>query len=288
MTEPSGESPRGRVDEDMWFVSGAPVPEDYVDPALAGEDDGGGVWGQQAVLLLVAAFAVFLSVQYIDDLRYAFSPAEPVDLNAGADESTRLAPEWFDAEGQLVLPSKRYVTVSGVPQRRSLSADREYFNLIGSPLYVEVEVNDTRPRILRDQAMPVERGMEDVRPLYEGGGRVIAFTDLPQRYEGLVRFYSDAYRVEFCGFEPSQTLRTFQDRLRREAEVALMDALGRAPTEAEIAARAGATVRCQRGYLLLDGQRPADFRYLAAVYAAFVLIIAGAGAHLLRTRRGRA
>lgn len=270
--------------EEAWFAQGAPVPDDFVDPELAAVDSGA-EWGQRAVLVMVAAFAVFLAVQYVAELRYWMSDRTPMELNEGADESLWIGPRYVGEDGRLQIPSNRFAHVEGIPQRKSISADREYFNLIGSSLYVERVVEDDRPRILRGQPMSVPRGQESIRPLYDGAGRVVAFEDLPRRYQGLIQFYSDSYQVEFCGFEPSAELRSHQVRLERQAELALTESLGRAPTEEEVLERAGASVRCQHGYLLLDGQSPQSFNYVPLMYAVFVVSVLGSAFFLLRSRR---
>lgn len=270
-----------------WFDAGAPVPDDFIDPELSAGDDGGAGLGQGIILLLVAAFALLLAVQYTLELRYFFTPRTPIALNEGADEDIFIGPEWEDESGNLAIPSNRYAEVSAIPQRRSLSGDREFFALVGTELYVERRIEDDRPRVLQGTPRPVERGQESARAAYEGAGRVVSFRDLPRRYSRFIRYYSDSYRVHFCGFEPSEELRSYQFRMRRQAEDELLERLGRAPTEAEIRERTGAAGYCQEGYLLIDGEAPSDFWFYPLFYLAFLAIIAGAVFFVARKLRGR-
>jgi hypothetical protein len=254
---------------------GAPVPDDFVDPELASLDDGSAL-SQGLLLVMVAAFAIFLGAQYTQELRYYFSPPQPLDLNEGADEPIWIGPEYLDAAGDLELPSNRYVRVAGIPERRSVSGDREFVSLVGSQLYVERARPDDGPRILRGQPRTIDRDLESARLLFEGEGRVVAFTDLPKRYRRFVEFYSDAYRLHFCGFEPSEALAAYQFRARREAEVDLRESLGREPTEEEVRDRIGPAAGCQQAYLVIEGEVPRAFWIYPVLYAGFAIILLGA------------
>ncbi len=272
--------------DEAWFQTGAPVPDDFIDPDLSGEEGARSV-GQGLILLLVAAFAMLLSAQYTLELRYFFTDRDPIVLNEGADESLFIAPQWRDEAGNLEVQSNRFVHVSGIPERRSVSGDREFYSLVGSQLYVERRVEDDRPRILQGTPRPVERGMESARVLFEGEGRVVSFRDLPRRYTRFIDFYSDGYRLHFCGFEPSEELRSYQFRVRRQATTALTETLGREPTEDEIREETGPLGYCQEGYLLLADERPGDFWFYPLFYLAFASIIGGAAYFLVQRFRGR-
>ena len=272
--------------DDEWFLAGAPVPEDFVDQDLV-ELDASADFGQLGIMILIAAFAIFLASQYTLEAKYFFSEREPIALNDGSIDEMFVGPEFFDEEGELSLPSNRFVEVTGIPNRRSVSGDREFYGLVGAQIYVERRVEDDRPRILQDAPREVERGMESVREAHEGTGRIIAFQDLPRRYEDFVEFYSESYRTVFCGFEPSADLRSYQVRIRREAELELTESLGRTPTEEEIRDRAGPAAACQNAYLLIDAQDPKDFWLYPLAYVAFVLVIGVSGGLLIRRfRRG--
>lgn len=267
--------PRLSLTDHEWFEAGAPVPDDFVDPELENLDTGN-PWAHGVILLMIAAFAVLLAFQYTLELRYFFGPREAIDLNEGADEPLFIGDAWRDDEGLLEIPSNRYARVNGIPERRSVSGEREFTSLVGSQLYVERTIEDDRPRILQNTPMPVDRDLESARLLFEGEGRVISFRDLPRRYERFIEFYSNGYRLHFCGFEPSEELRSYQFRVRRQAEGDLRDELGREPTEQEVRERAGPAAYCQEGYLLIAGEVPGDFWFYPALYVGFALIVGGA------------
>ena len=272
--------------EKSWFEEGAPLPPDFVDPDFD-QLDGESSWGHGILLLMVAAFAVLLATQYTLELKYFFSPREALELNAGADEALFVGPQWIDEAGLLDIPSNRYARVAGIPQRRSVAGDREFFALVGKEIYVERRVEDDRPRILRGTPIPVDRNLESARMMFEGEGRIVAFRDLPRRYERFIAFYSSAYRLDFCGFEPSEELRSYQFRVRRQAEADLREELGRDPTEAEVRERAGPAAHCQEGYLLIADEVPAEFWVYPVLYAAFAGIAAGALFFVVRRLRAR-
>lgn len=277
------ETAPAKLDADAmaWFGDGAPIPDDFVDDSLVelGETDR---VGQLAVLLLVAAFAAFLGTQYLSELRYAFTPAEAELLNAGADDPLKVGPAFYSEAGALTLPTNRHAQVQGIMERRSVSDDRIFHKLVGAHVYVELERVDDRPRILQGQPMPVERGTESVRGIYEGTGRLLAFEDLPKRYERLIDFYSEGYQVWFCGFERSDELFAFHQRMESEARYAFRTEHGRDATATELAEELGGRTECQQGYLLQDAKTPASHRVYVGIYAALAVILLGSLALLMR------
>ena len=268
-----------------WFEAGAPVPDDFVDRDLV-ELDAGADFGQLGIIVLITAFAIFLAGQYTLEAGYFFSDRDAISLNGASEDEFLVGGEFVDEEGGLVIPSNRFVDVTGIPNRRSVSGDREFYSLVGSELYVERRVEDDRPRILQNTPREIERGMESARTIYEGVGRVVAFQDLPRRYERFVEFYSESYRIDFCGYEPSEELRTYQVRIRRQAELDLIDELGRAPTEMEIREHAGPAAACQNAYLILADQDPRDFWLYPLAYVAFSLVIVVSSLLLFRRFKG--
>jgi hypothetical protein len=265
-----------------WFDQGAPVPNDYVDDELM-ELDAGADIGQLGIILLISAFALFLAAQYTLEATYFFSEKDPIALNEGSEDEFLVGAQFFDEQGLLQLPSNRYVEVTGIPNRRSVSGDREFYALVGSELYVEARVpEDDRPRILQNTPREIERGQESTRTIHEGVGRAVAFEDLPKRYERFIQFYSESYRTHFCGYEPSEDLRSYQFRIRREAETNLTDELGRAPTEMEIQDRAGPAAACQNAYLILADQKPTEFWLYPLAYLAFAAVLGFSGWFLFR------
>ena len=276
--------PTPEHDAQAWFDEGAPVPDSYVDPQLVSMDEPEDRVGLAAVLVLVAAFAAFVGAQYTSELAYVFTSGVPIALNEGSPDEYMVAPTFFD-DTQLVVPSNRLVSVVGILERRSRSDDRIFHKLVGSHIYVEREFVDDRPRVLQGTPIREEPGADSYRATYEGIGRVIAFENLPKRYERFIEFYSDSYQVAFCWFEPSADLALHFRRITSEAEFALRDELGRTPSREEVAERLNGATSCQNGYLLIAERDPSSYRIFLAIYAVIGAILIGAVTLLWRRFR---
>jgi len=278
----NGSVPRSASDYEREFFAsldgGAPVPDDYVDPDL--ERLGGDPGHAQVIMLgMLAAFAIFLATQYLGELRYYFSPTEPIDL--GEIDEISLRDDLFE-EGMLTLPSNRYVSLVGITERRSHARKRIFYKLVGAHIYVQSDEVDERPRILRHESLTVSPTEESYRAIHETPGRLIAFEDLPGRYQGVVRHYGDNYRTHFCGYEPSAEVRAYMLATRGRVEMTLLDELGRPPTPEELDDRLGPTNRCQHGYLVISGMAPRDYAYVLYIYAALGLVLIGCLVFMVR------
>jgi hypothetical protein len=227
---------------------------------------------QPLLLLVVAAFACFLGYEYVDELAYSFSDSDPITLGAAEELPQNVA--WMQ-DGQLMLPSNRYVSVDGAAERRSASDRYVYYKLLGSQIYVQTEPETMGREVNGEWDFRPERGREDYREIRAGGGRLVAFEDLPKRYEGILQYYSEGYQLEFCGFEPSPTLRNHLVTLRLRTTEQLREELGREPTDDEINDRLGRAAECQRAYLLFAGVEPADYRYFIGLFALLGFITGG-------------
>ncbi|MFT4703848.1 MAG: hypothetical protein ACI81R_001543 [Bradymonadia bacterium] len=279
--DPSTAPPQLDADAMAWFNGGAPVPDDFVDQALA-TDEPEEKLARNAVIVLVMLFAAFLAYQYVGELAYSFSETEAVDLNVGSDDEMLVNLDVLAA-----VTSNRHVSVVGIRERRSFGEERTFHKLVGSQIYVEEVVEDDRPRILRNMPMPVERGEQSFRPSYENNGRLIAFKDLPKRYEGLIAFYSNNYRTWFCGYEPSTELADWYQRLENQTRFDLQQANGTTPSAEEVAAALDGATTCQNASLMLDGRDPASYRQFWAIYAALAFVFFGGAWMLSRNLLGR-
>lgn len=264
---------------------GAPAPEDWIDPDFDDLDDPPRAqpsMGVAAVLLAVGAFALWTATQYVAELRYFFTPSTPIEL--GLADDLHAASEWWQ-DGQLVLPSNRHVRIEGGVDRPSTSRDKIYFKLIGATVYVEMVDPEHRTHLLRNEERSTMQARNQYLDLHEGTGRLVAFEDLPDRYAPVVEFYANATRTWFCGHRPSQTLTAWRNNQRGRVELALLDELGRAPTDAEIDQRLGPDAGCQRGYLLIDGESPRGMWWILLTYLLLLGIVAGSGVFLVRWYR---
>ncbi len=249
--------------EDQFF--GHALNPDGVDPELA-RLAGGPSWVTPGLLTMVLLFTVYLGWSSFDDLRYALSPSEPIDVGR--------VEEWGTFTERPELISGRFTSLEGITHRRSVSGDRVFVKLIGDHVYVErIEIDD-RPRLLR--GTPRTPSVEtEVRTTHTEPGRLLAFEDLPARYEPFVQYYSNGYGVEFCGFVPNDNVRIQLSSERQRAELRLAEQLGHRPNDDEFRAEFGDEFDCQQGWLLLSGQSPKSMRWLIGLYVVFVGIIAG-------------
>lgn len=259
-----------------FFLDGsAPVPDGWVDPDLADGDPDTGLRSPAASLVLVAlaGLALFFAWQSFDIFRYAMSERAPIEL--GLAEELRETSAHYSGH-RLVLSSNRHAQIEGVTERRTAAGERVFRKLIGAHIYIETRDIDDRPVVLRDQPRRRERGTESLADYYGGSGRLVAFSDLPRRYESIVRYYSTNFRVEFCGYPPAIELQQWQNNQRSRIELSLLDSLGRDPTPAELDAALGDSLRCHEGYLLFDGVTPANQWYWLVIYLLLLGIVGGA------------
>lgn len=239
--------------------------EEGVDPEL--ERLGAGPsWFTPALLLLVMSFTIYLGWGSRAEFLYALKQGPAIELG--------MVEEWRTLDPPPTLESQSFVQLEGITHRRSVSGDRVFFKLIGEHVYVERTEVDDRPRVLR--GMPQTPDVDtEVRPAFTEPGRLIAFEDLPSRYQPFVEYYSTGYGVHFCGFDPSDTVSIQLSSQRQRAELELADELGRRPSEAEFADRFGDRFGCQPGWLVIAEQTPSSLRWMIAVYAVFLGIIVG-------------
>jgi hypothetical protein len=243
---------------------------DGVDPELEGLG-GDPSWGQPLMILLVAAFSVFLAWASWDDLRYSLSESTPLDI--GPVESLHSAEGWW-VDGALSLPSQRAVQLEGIPQRRSISGDRAFYKFVGAQVYMERHEPDERHRLLRGQPRRAD-GRTEVRELHVRPGRLVAFEDLPARYQAFMAYYAGNYMVPFCGYTPDAAFESLWLAQRDRAVVELADRLGRQPSPEEIAADPVASGQCVRAWLLISDELPGSFRWLQVLYGMLVLVWGG-------------
>jgi hypothetical protein len=238
---------------------------DGVDPELERLGSGPS-WFTPALLLLVMAFTAYLGWGSRAEFVYALRQGPALDLG--------MVEEWRTLPQPPTLTTQSFVRLEGITHRRSVSGDRVFFKLIGEHVYVEKTEVDDRPRVLR--GMPQTPDVDtEVRPAFTEPGRLIAFSDLPARYEPFIEYYANGYGVHFCGFEPSDAVRIQLSSQRQRAELELADELGRRPSEQEVLDRFGERFACQDAWLVIAGQTPVSLRWMIGVYAVFLGIIAG-------------
>jgi hypothetical protein len=177
---------------------------------------------QPIVLALLLVLSALFAAQSFSKAAYGFTPREPLALGP-AEDLRRTHPT--DASG-LILPSNRYVTISGVPERAAGGEGVKFEKLVGGHVYVATLRPDEPSGA--DQTFGSQAGSEDARVTFDG--------------PGVVAYYAETYAVPFCGYDASAKLQAHVQEQRERAVLA-----GREPGAA-----------CVRGYLLIAGESPAD------------------------------
>ncbi len=261
MSEKSGnnESSEPRSAEDHWFSGGGePVDEDHIDEELlklARRPS----WLELCLYAVVIVFCLYISRTLLPDAMYYLeADREPVELGAVENISPLLQenPQYL-----VELGSNVFVSLEGIPSRRSETKDHQYAQLIGAPIFVQQdhELADVDP-LLRE-ATPAYGPHDERHTRYyiDGPGRLRHFDDLTGRHRGIVGFYTTGYGIWFCGEELTHDQQQFQRTLAEEARGTLYEELGRDATQAEIDAAVAADFSCEEGFLFEAGQAPDDY-----------------------------
>jgi len=212
--ERSGDEVAGRAALEQEFGRGGDEG-DEVDPelmALAEERSRPSAL-RPILFLAVIALSIWIVADFRPQLEYVFSASEPVELGDVADlaEGPESAPNWTE-----VFPHNRFVSISGIPKRRSESRKYRYFKLTGAPVYVEQPLSEVPSKSKFDG--PSRPGASD-RTYFEGTGRIVAFSQMPERYAGVKRYYRNNYGTRFCENLDEED----RERIRSEQRSAIID-----------------------------------------------------------------
>src|SRR5690554_4713895 len=167
------------------------------------------------LMIAVIFFGLSLLNDWRDQLEYFFTSSTPVEMGSITEYPIQMAenPEWKSP-----LVHNRYVTIGGVPTRRSQSEKFNYFKLVGAEVYVEAPREDT-------PLSPIQRVMSEDQPkklsdtdrnFYRGTGRLIALSKTTDRYGGLRSYYTSRYDTRFCEQYDERSLAEIA-RSRRES-----------------------------------------------------------------------
>jgi len=170
------------------------------------------------LMIAVIALGGWIISDWRTDLEYFASSAQPVELG----DALSFAIVGEGSQDISDLPHNRYVSISGIPTQRSQSTRYRFFRLVGAPIFVE----ERRADVIED---PLERELEgdakgDVdRTMFRGDGRLMKFSEMPQRYHGLRHYYRTRYNITFCE-ELSPQQHEDVKRRKRDAIVAQLRA----------------------------------------------------------------
>ena len=234
------------------------------------------------LMIAVIVLGGWIISDWRGEIEYFFSEPTPIDLG----EATDYAIDASDPGRPRALPHNRYVRIRGIPTQRSQAARHRFFRLVGAPIYVEEERDDYIEDPLERELEGEAKGEID-RTYYDGAGRILAFSEVPERYRGLRQYYRSRYNVPFCDeLNPGQ-LQELQRRKRdaiiaqwrAEYEAASPDQraaghMGPEPTTQQLAVITAADPACIDAWLIQDGVEPSSqWWFLAAtfVFGAFML-----------------
>lgn len=242
---------------------------DYeVDPELVALAEAPNPW-TPLLLLLVAIVAAYLGAQYLGDARYALQSSSRY-TTLGDVEFWGTSNDRF-VDGQLVLPSNRYVHIEGVSQRRAALGGLGYTKLVGVPVFAEVSrelLNDPS----RSSTVGDYLAVGGDRHTVGLPGRLVPFDQLPRRYEGITRYLAKAFEMNLCGVEGDPDLLRALRAERDRQILGLNERLGRVASRAEIAREIGP--ECERAWLYQEGRAPKDHRGYLYIFVFLGLVSA--------------
>ncbi len=237
------------------------------------------------LMVAVIFFGLSLLNDWRDQLGYFFTSSTPVELGSITDYPVEMAenPEW-----KAPLIHNRYVTLGGVPTRRSQSEKYDYFKLVGAEVYVEAPREDLpQSAIQRVMTEDQPKKLSDTdRTFYRGTGRLVALPKTTDRYGGLRSYYTSRYDTRFCEQYDERGIAEIA-RSRREAillnwaleyeratpEQRTKGGLHREPTTEEMDDIFNSEPLCVNAYLFQEGTAPKNHWWniaLAVLIGCFV------------------
>lgn len=260
--------------------------EEEVDPelvALANEQRSQSVL-RPILFVAVIALGVWIISDWSAQIRYYFSSSEP----AAIGEVTEFASKRADDENwKPELPHNRYVSLSGVPSRRSHSGKYRYFKLIGSNIYVE-QPRKNSGEGEQDKEKEDQTAATPDRTFFEGEGQLLEFSKVPERYRGVRDYYREAYGTRFCGLlsdREEERLREVKRNAIRESwreeyrnaseEERIEKGLKAEPSDEEIEDIMEADPVCVDAHLLRATVSPSDhwwYLVVAGLFGLFMLV----------------
>ena len=235
------------------------------------------------LMVMVLVLGAFILSDWKEELAYYFSSSTPIELGQVSEFPTRAEadPAWRPE-----IPHNRYVSLTGIPIRRSLSNQYKYYKLIGGELYVEAPRDDAdlseMERIQRGEA----QGAESDRSYFEGGGRALSFSAMPKRYATLRNYYETRYATKFCA-DLDEPARKQLEAQRREMAVKIWkktyeeaaeeerEKMTPEPSKEKLDELMRENPVCVDAWLIQEGKQPKDHLWyviLSGVFALFMVV----------------
>lgn len=257
----------GNVSNDNMDIDG--FFEDGIDPeleALPAQIN----WFRPVLMIVVILFAGWVITKFQTELEYFFSPTEPLELGAATDFADDPAQTKLSA-----IPHNRYVSISGIPTRGSLSCDPavRYFKLVGEHIYVEEPAAEELSAIACRAKSKEANPKVNTAPMFSGAGRAVDFEQLGNRYNGFLTFYERSYEDRFCAImtpaKQEARLKFLRQLLREQHKTEQ----GNYPTDGELKRLLAKERLCVRAVLIQAGEDPHSYWPYLAVCAVLVLIM---------------
>ena len=226
------------------------------------------------IMMGVMTFAIYLLTGYSEEISYLVGTEQATDIGAVTDFATRSAkdPNWKPE-----IPHNRYVSVSGIPSRTSLSCKSSpptrYFKLVGGHVYIEQPLEDLD--LLECETKTQKRTQYRIEDTsyFEGKGRAISMEQAGDRYQAFRAFYEKSYGELFCASmtdaKREQHLGLMRQVLRRTHK----DKTGKDITEAELETALAKETICHDAWLIQIGKAPRSFAFWLWPPIALLLII---------------
>lgn len=258
------------LDDEEWLPSPSADPYDPEFEQLPTQIN----WTRPMVMLGVIGFAIYLGVQFMPQLKYALGDAEPQDLGDITEFPERARENPDDPP---VVPHNRFVRVSGIPSRASISCNPpvRYYKLVGAHVYIEQRIEEGKLTELECKAGQSGRNPRDGDDLnyFEGTGRAVSFDRIGKNYNNLKGFYERSYGELFCS---SMT------EAKREARVKMLRQMlrethklehGQYPDDETLEKLLADETICHDAYLIQADVSPSAYWHYLAIYVVLGLII---------------
>lgn len=266
--EPKGS--RDEFDEFPWLAEQLNRP-DAVDPELARLRPRIN-WFRPVLMIAVMVFAGFVMSRFKSELEYYLSPDTPIELGDVTDFPARAVtdPNWAPE-----IPHNRFVSISGIPSRRSSSCNPplNYFKLVGGHVYVEA------PMDAEMTAIECELAKQDKDPskvdvqFYSGEGRALSLDRAGDRYNAFKVFYETQFGDLFCSSLTEAKKQQRIDELRQILREQYREKHKVYPAEDVLQQLVDHEPICQNAYLIQDGRKPADNWTYLAIFIGLVLVM---------------
>jgi len=266
--EPSPE--RDELDDLPWLSEQLNRP-DAVDPQLARMRPRIN-WVRPFLMIAVMVFAGFVMSRFQTELEYYLSSDTPIELGDVTDFASHAAtdPTWVPT-----IPHNRYVSISGIPSRRSVACNPplRFFKLIGGHVYVEAPMDQEMTTLECEMEKKNKDPSKVDVQFYSGQGRAISLDRTDQRYTALKNFYEAEFGDLFCSSLTEAKKQKRLDDLRQVLREQYKEKHKAYPTDTILQELLDREPVCQNAYLIQDGRAPAGNWTYLAIFIGLALVM---------------